>query len=431
MRDNRIFWGWYVVAGAFLVLAINYGVRYCFGIFLKPMSEEYGWSRSVISISASINMFVYSIGAVFVGKLIDRIAPRWIITTGALVLALSLVLTAFVATPLQFYLVYGLLCGAGASGMSVVVGNSSVGKWFHRKRGMAIGITTMGISFGTIALTPVAGYVVKVYSWQEGFIFLGVITFLVSVSLSQILLRRTNPEACGLLPDGDAKEHPGYNDINGRLHENAISHRELMKDSRFIVIAVSFSLAVMALMSVFVHQVAYAMDHGIEKIAAASSLGAVSMAGFAGQFFYGWMSDRIRDAKYSAGLGFIFMAAGMCILMKADSTDKLFLYAMVFGFGYGCLAPMSPILLADRFGRHVLGSVYGLVTFFIGLGGSIGPILGGLIYDRTGSYVHVWQLNILVLIGAAVLVLMLKPGTGSVSQSLPDKGDNDNLTDRK
>ena len=103
---------------------------------------------------------------------------------------------------------------------------------------------------------------------------------------------------------------------------------------------------------------------------------------------------------------------------------------MVFGFGYGCLAPMSPILLADRFGRHVLGSEYGLVTFFIGLGGSIGPILGGLIYDRTGSYVHVWQLNILVLVGAAVLVLMLKPGAGSVSQSLPDKGDSNNSTDR-
>ncbi len=424
MRDEKIFWGWYVVAGAFLVLGINYGARYCFGIFLKPMSEECGWSRSVMSISASINMFVYSVGAVFVGKLIDRIAPRWIITTGAMVLAMSLILTAFVETPLQFYLVYGLLCGAGASGMSVVVGNSSVGKWFHRKRGMAIGITTMGISFGTIALTPVAGYVVKVYSWQVGFIFLGVITFLVGVSLSQLLLHRTNPEACGLLPDGDTKEHPGYKDISSRPDEDTISHRELIKDPRFMIIAVSFSLAVMALMSVFVHQVAYAMDHGIDKIAAASSLGAVSMAGFAGQFFYGWMSDRIKDAKYSASLGFIFMAAGMCILMKADSIDKLFLYAVVFGFGYGCLAPMSPILLADRFGRRMLGSVYGLVTFFIGLGGSIGPILGGLIYDRTGSYLYVWQLNILVLVGAAVLVLTLKPGTESVFQSVPDKDDN-------
>lgn len=416
MRDGKLFWGWYVVAGAFLVLAINYGVRYCFGIFLKPMSEEYGWSRSVISVCASINMFVYSVGAVFVGRLIDRIAPRWIITTGAMVLSISLVLTAFVETPLQFYLVYGLLCGAGASGMSVVVGNSSVGKWFHRRRGMAIGITTMGISFGTMALTPFAGYVVKGYSWQAGFIFLGVITFLVGVSLSQLLLRRTSPEAYGLLPDGDAGAHPGHAEAGNGLPTVEMTHREVLRDSRFVVIGSAFCLAVMVLMTVFVHQVAYAMDHGIDKITAAASLGAVSMAGFAGQFFYGWLSDRIRDAKYSACLGFVFMAAGICILIGADSADKLFLYSMVFGFGYGCLAPMTPILLADRFGRHMLGSVYGLITFFIGFGGSIGPVLGGLIYDRTGSYLHVWQFDIVVLVGVALLILTLKPGTRTVSQ---------------
>jgi sugar phosphate permease len=414
MGKKKLFWGWYVVIGTFLILAINYGIRYSFGIFLKPMSEDYGWTRSVISIAASINMLVYSIGSLFLGRMVDKIAPRWIMTAGAMLTALSLVLTAFVTSPLAFYLVYGLLCGAGASGMGVVVGNSSVGKWFIRKRGMAIGITTMGISFGTMALAPLSGYITKHYSWQTGFLILGAITLIVGVTLPQLFLKKTHPEAYGLSPDGDDQLNWVPEDLaNGNRPEN-ISRRVALRDPRLLVLAGSFSLAIMVLMSVVVHQVAYALDHGIDRIAAASSVGVVSLAGFAGQFFFGWLSDRISDPKHSACLGFCFMAAGMGILLKAETPPMLFLYALVFGFGYGSLAPMMPILVADRFGRHVLGTIYGLLTMLIGIGGSIGPLLGGLIYDRLGSYAVMWQFNLWILIGVAVFILTLKPAEGRV-----------------
>ena len=141
---------------------------------------------------ASLNMLVYSVCAIYIGRLLDKMAPRWIITCGALLAALSLILTSFVKTPLQFYLVYGLLLGAGSACMGVVVCNPSVSKWFIRKRGLAIGITTMGISFGTILLTPAAGFLVKDYGWQSGFLFLGAVTFVIGVSLSQLLLGK-NP----------------------------------------------------------------------------------------------------------------------------------------------------------------------------------------------------------------------------------------------
>jgi len=101
MADNKqpFFWGWYVVLGAFLVLAVNYGVRYSFGIFLKPMAEEYGWSRSVISLGASFNMLVYSFCSIFIGKMVDRVlSPGRIIMTGALIVSLSLALVAFGAS---------------------------------------------------------------------------------------------------------------------------------------------------------------------------------------------------------------------------------------------------------------------------------------------------------------------------------------------
>jgi MFS family permease len=407
---SRVYWGWFVVAGSFLILSISYGSRYSFGVFVKPLSEDYGWSRSVISLGASINMVVYSVCGIFLGRMLDRVAPRWIITTGAVITSFSFFLTSLIKTPMQFYLVYGILCGAGTACMGLVVVNSSVGKWFIKKRGLAIGISAMGISFGTILLTPTAGYIVKNYDWQMGFLFLGVIIFFIGVFLSQVLMKKKNPETYGLLPDGERNAQKVLNSdfING--HKVRLPFGKIFMDLRFWVLVVCYSLAVMTLMAVFVHQVAYALDNNIEKVAAASSLGAVGIGGFCGQFFFGWLTDRLRDVKYSAFLGMVIMAVGMIILLRANTIQRLYFYALIYGFGYGSLAPMMPILVADRFGRHVLGSVYGMLTFFVGIGGGIGPFIGGLIYDRFGSYAYVWQANVVILSVCSLLILLLKPG---------------------
>ncbi|MFH1080294.1 MAG: MFS transporter [Pseudomonadota bacterium] len=407
-RIRNIYWGWFVVAGAFLVLSINYGARYCFGVFVKPMVTDYQWSRSVISLGASLNMLVYSICAIYIGRLLDKMAPRWIITCGALLATMSLILTSFVKTPVQFYLVYGLLLGTGSACMGVVVTNPSVSKWFIRKRGLAIGVTTMGISFGTIMLTPTAGFLVKDYGWQSGFLFLGAVTFIIGVSLSQLLLGKTRPEAYGMLPDGEKDPALVVKIQPEPYHPTRLPVSRILTDRRFWILGISFSLAVMAMMSVFVHQVAYALDNQIEKVVAASSLGVIGLAGFCGQFFFGWMSDRIKDAKYAACLGLIIMAVGMFLLLQVTTTERLYFYAIIFGFGYGSLAPMMPILTADRFGRHVMGSVYGLLTFLIGMGGAVGPILGGVIFDAFGSYTRVWQLDMIMLTVAAFVILALK-----------------------
>jgi MFS family permease len=414
MRERQgIFPGWFVVIGAFLILSISYGSRYSFGIFVMPLSVDYGWSRSVISLGASLNMLVYSICGIFLGRMLDRIAPKWIITTGAVIASLSFVLTSLVKTPFQFYLVYGLLCGAGTACMGLVVVSSTVGRWFIKKRGLAIGISAMGVSFGTIVLTPMAGYIVKNYDWHMGFLFMGVMIFIMVTPLSQLLMTRANPETYGLLPDGERNSEQALKSdfING--HPMKLPLSAMFMDLRFWILVICFSLAVMALMAVFVHQVAYALDNNIEKVAAASSLGVIGIGGFCGQFFFGWLSDRLKDVKYSTFMGMVIMAVGMILLLKANTAPRLYFYALIYGFGYGSLAPMMPILVADRFGRHVLGSVYGMLTFFIGIGGGIGPYFGGLVYDWYGSYTYVWQINIVVLIGCSFLILLLKPGGGN------------------
>lgn len=403
-----IFWGWYVVAGAFLLHAVSYGARYSFGIFVQPLTAENGWSRTVVSLAASLNMLFFAAGGIVAGRLLDRIAPRWVASAGAAVGALGFILSAFVDTPLAFYLAYGLLCGLGSSWTGIVVGNSSVGKWFIRKRGMAIGIASMGVSFGTMLMTPVVGWVVKERGWQSGFIVLGLTLLAAGVLIAQIFLGKTKPEAYGLLPDGH-RDEPVRDSSGVPGHTAAVPLGEAMRDSRFWILSLCQGAAVMTVLMAFVHQVPYALDLGINRLAAAASLGAIALAGFFGQFFFGSLSDRLPDPKYSAMLGYLVMAAGLAVLLSATSVEGLFAYALIFGFGYGCLGPILPIIASGRFGRESIGSVYGVLNFFVaGVGGALGPIVGGVLYDALGSYRTVWALDIALLLAAAAGLTALK-----------------------
>jgi sugar phosphate permease len=407
-----LFWGWYVVLGTFLILAINYGARYSFGVFVKPMAAEYNWSRSVISAGMSIMVLSYGISGIFAGRLADRIAPRWIITAGAVLMATGLFLTALIHEPWQFYLTYGVCGGFGAACLGVVVCNSSVGKWFVRKRGLAIGIASVGVGAGTMATVPLAGYVVKIYGWQMGFACIGVFVLIIGVGLSQWLMGRTKPEDYGLRPDGESAGKNGPASESFAVPSARPSIRPILRDSQFWIMVACYSLAVMAEMSAMVHQIAFALDQQIDKVAAASSLGIIGMASIFGRFFFGWLCDRISDAKYAASLGFLLMAVGMFLLLRTTTATTLFVYAVVFGFGYGSMSALIPFLLADRFGRHILGTSYGMQVFFVmAIGGTSGPMITGYIYDLTGSYANAWLLHLTVLVIVTFLILTLKkPG---------------------
>jgi MFS family permease len=406
---QKIFWGWFVVAGAFLLMALTYGARYSFGIFVQPLTADNGWSRAVVSLAASINLLVYAAGGVLSGRLLDRLSPRWIATAGAAACAAGFFWCAGAASPLEFFLAYGVLYGFGSSWAGTVTATSSVGKWFVRRRGIAIGISSMGVSFGTITFTPVVAYLLERFDWQTGFVFMGLALLIPGTLIAQILFQRRVPEDYGLAPDGEPTAADRRATASPGARHAAAAARPLRNDARFWVLALCHGTAVLTALMAFVHQVPYAVDNGIDPIAAAASLAAIGFAGLIGQFFFGWVSDRIGDPKYAASLGYTVMAAGTLILVQARSVETLMAYALVFGFGYGCLGPLLPIIAADRFGRRRIGAIFGLLTFFVvGVGGSLGPIIGGVVYDATGSYLTAWRLNAGLLIAAAVGIAALR-----------------------
>ena len=406
----RFFWGWMVVAGGFLLMAVSYGARYSFGIFVQPLTDENGWSRSVVAVAASINLIAYALGGILSGRLLDRIAPRWVATAGAAVCAAGFLLCTLVTHPLELYLAYGILYGFGSSCTGAVVVNSSVGKWFIERRGLAIGVASMGVSFGTITLTPAIAYLIERFSWRAGFLGMGGLLLVFGTLIAQVMLRRTVPEAYGLSPDGRPRATLPPDPAGRSERPKPVPTVEPARlDSRFWQLVTCHGTAVMAALMAFVHQVPYAIDTGIERLAAAASLSVMGVSGLVGQFFFGWVSDRIGDPKYAAMLGYLVMAGGTVLLLQIHSAEALYAYAVVFGFGYGCLGPLLPILAADRFGRLSIGAVFGLLTFFVvGVGGALGPVFGGVIYDLTGSYRAAWLANLFLLLGSAAGIATLK-----------------------
>jgi MFS family permease len=412
-KHPRFFWGWVVVGGGFLLMAVSYGARYSFGVFVQPLTVENGWSRSVVSVTASINLLAYALGGILSGRLLDRFAPRWVATAGTVIGAAGFLLCAWVTSPIGLYLAYGVLYGFGSSWTGTVVVNSSVGKWFVERRGLAIGIASMGVSFGTITITPLAAWLIERFSWQAGFLGMGGLLLVLGTLVAQVALVRTVPEAYGLRPDGRLRPAPSPRPASPpRPPDPAPVPGGIRGDVRFWLLVACHGTAVMAAMMAFVHQVPYAIDNGIERLAAAASLSVMGVSGLIGQFFFGWVSDRVGDPKRAAVLGYLVMAAGTALLFLSRTPGVLYAYAVVFGFGYGCLGPLLPIIAADRFGRLSIGAVFGLLTFFVvGVGGAVGPILGGLVYDLTGSYRAAWIMNLalLVLSAAGIATLRRRP----------------------
>jgi len=409
-RSGPVFWGWYVVFSSFVMLTLIYGARYSFGVFVKPMFAEYNWPMTVISLAASINLVMYASGGVFAGWLLDRVAPKWITTVSVLLTTAGFIAASFVKSPLGLYLSYGVLVGIGSAGSGAVACTASIGKWFVKKRGIAIGIAAMGIGLGTLIMAPLSGYIVKSFGWRVGFLCIGALTCVVGIVTSQIFMGKDHPERYGLQPDGEPLPP---NQSNPHPHDGTVekpSLKPILADPRFWLLAVCNIFAVMTVMMTFVHQVAYAINSGIDKLEAAAALGFIGIMGSGGKFFFGWLCDRIRDAKYSAALGFLLMAVGMFLLYRTTNVFMLYWFALFYGFGYGSLAPVTPYLISDRFGRQVLGATYGLLTFFsTGIGGALGPILGGFIFDKTGSYKSGWIMNTVFLLMISLLILALKP----------------------
>jgi sugar phosphate permease len=204
-RGNGIFYGYWVVAGCFVLLFLFAGAGfYSFSIFIKPLESEFGWSRSAISLAMSIYMIVHGIAGPFIGHATETYGPRKVMTISALMSGVCFVLVSFVSSLWSFYLAYTLL-SIGTTGIGFIPVSSVLARWFVRRRGTAIGFAMVGIAVGGLVMAPLVGLIISHFSWRTAFVLMGALVWLLALPMTLFVIK-ASPAELGLLPDGDADE---------------------------------------------------------------------------------------------------------------------------------------------------------------------------------------------------------------------------------
>jgi sugar phosphate permease len=414
------FYGWVVVASAFLTMSICYGVYYTFSVFFVAMLEQFGWSRASTAGVFSLFVMATAVGSVVSGALIDRFGPSRVIPAGALLLAAGLFGTSRLTELWEFYLYFGVLCGLGLAFAGWVPGVIMVTSWFSTKQGLAMGIASAGNGLGIVLFVPLSQYVISTAGWRSAYLLLaGLALFCIAPQAMLLLVHR--PEDLGMKPDGAS---PGSGDASLRrppAREVMVVDREwasrqwsvadALGTGRFWLLASALTLAVLTHQMLFVHQAAYLVDGGYDRMLAASVVGLIGLASIPSKIMWGIVCDRLgRERSFT--LGTVALLAGIALLVLArvaPSPVIVLLYVAIFAIGYAATPPILSTATADVFGGRSFGAIYGLVAIGQGVGSAFGAWVAGYIFDVSGSYALAFVVGAVSAIAGAACLWLAAP----------------------
>ena len=401
----RPFYGWSIIAVAFVTMGIGVNARTAFSLFFPPILDEFGWPRGLTADAFSFGFLVSAFLGPVLGRLMDRRGPRAVMLLGVAMVGAGLGLAPLVQAPWHLYLTLGVLVGGGTVCLGYTGHALFLPNWFVRRRGLAIGIAFSGVGVGAIIILPWLLRLIAGAGWRTACLAMAALVVATLAPLN--LLTRRRPEDVGLLPDGDVAP---TDTTRGRHLSNVVDDdwasvdwtlARAMRTGRFWWVVVGFVGGLFAWYAVQVHQTKYLIEIGFTPARAAGALGLVGFTGIVGQIALGHLSDRVgREWVWTlACVGFVLSYA-LLLAMREHPTPAL-LYLMVGAqgvLGYG-LASVFGAIPAELFqGKHY-GTIFGTLSLPSIVGGAIGPWVAGALYDRTGSYVLAFWLAI----GASVM----------------------------
>ena len=411
-----IFYGWIVVAVAFVTMAIGVNARTVFSLLFPPILDEFGWPRGLTAGAFSFGFMVSGILGPVLGRLIDRRGPRAVMLLGVVMVGAGLGLAPLVTAPWHLYLTLGVLVAGGTVCLGYTGHALFLPNWFVRRRGFAIGIAFSGAGVGSIVILPWMQHLIASHGWRAACLAMAALVVVVLAPLN--LLTRRRPEDIGLLPDGDRRAD---GDTRSGLHPaNVVDHAwasvdwtlaRAIRTARFWWVSVGFFGGLWAWYAVQVHQTKYLIEIGFAPATAAYALGFVGLSGIVGQIALGHLSDRIgREWVWTLACAGFVVSYGLLLAMRAQPTPAL-LYLMVAAqgvLGYG-LASVFGAIPAEIFqGRHY-GMIFGTLSLTSIIGGATGPWIAGALYDRTGDYVLAFWLSIGASVVSAVAIWLAAP----------------------
>jgi MFS family permease len=403
---KKYYYGYNIVAAGFVTQAVCIGAMFTYGVFFKELQIAFGWSRAMISGASSMAFLIMGGGAALAGGLNDRIGPRIILTTSAVVTGIGYLLMAGIQSLWQLYLLYGCLVGVGFATHDVVT-LSTAARWFVKRRGTMSGILKVGTGAGQLTIPLIASSLIAAYGWRQTYLILGGFTLIALVCVVQLM--RRDPQSMGLQPDGALQNtlHSTTPNSNTDLPLAVIARSKL-----FWYICMAEFAAFFSIFTIVVHIVPHARDIGLSPTIAAGLLSTIGGVSMLGRVVMGAASDRLGGRR-SLIICFIMLLASLVWLLLASNAWLLYLFAIVYGFAHGSLFTVVSPAIAELFGTNSHGLLFGFVLFSGTLGGSIGPLLAGFLFDQTGTYKIVFMVLMLMAAFGLFLVTLLRPGKNS------------------
>jgi MFS family permease len=380
-----------VVACGCLIAMISFGPRSSLGFFLTPVSDAHNWGRDVFALAVAVQNLLWGIGQPFAGAVADRFGTNRVLGVGAILYTLGLVIMAYSNTPGQLILSAGVLIGLGLSGCAFTIVLGAFGKLLPQKwRSIAFGAGTAAGSFGQFLYSPIAVALMDKVGWQETLlIFGGVMLLILPLSLALATPAAPVGQTAAVKPAQSARQ----------AFAEAFGHRS------YILLVLGFFTCGFQLAFITVHLPSYLIDRGLSAEVGGWTLAVIGMFNIVGSLSSGWLANRMPKRYLLSTIYFMRAAAIVAFITLPASPTATLVFGAVTGLLWLSTVPPTSALVAVMFGTRWLAMLFGFAFFSHQVGGFLGVLIGGVAFERTGSYDLVWWLSVLFGVLSAVINL--------------------------
>jgi len=383
---------WIIVVAAIVIVGFGVGALFSLAVFLKPMQESMGWSRTAISAVALWMWVAYGTGSLMWGVLSDRWGARRVVVTGGILLGLGLVTSSRITSLWQLYVAFGGIVGVAAGAFYAPLTTTAT-RWFTANRGLAVALVSAGTGLGTFMVAPLTRWLISSYDWRLAMLILGDIVWLVIIPL-------------GLLVRDAPREAAGATDLDVPL-------ARIFRSPQFWLIAVTHFTCCVAHSGPIFHMVTHAMDQGIPGMAAATLLGVSGLSSLIGRVVSGIVADR-WGSKPTLIVMLGAQVPAIFLYLFTSSVTGFYALAILFGASYGGVMPMYALLTREYFGARAMGTAYGAIFMLQAIGMGLGAYGGGWIHDHLGTYAWLFGSATAVAAVAILFALPLRPSRRSI-----------------
>jgi MFS family permease len=379
-----------IVIGGSLIGMLTFGPRSSMGFLMQPMSHAFSWGRDVFALAFAVQNLLWGIGQPFAGAIADRFGAPRVISVGALLYAIGLLLMRYSSTPLELDLGAGLLIGFGLSGCSFNLVLSAFGKLMPQEwRGIALGIGTAAGSFGQFVFAPFTVAMIDNAGWQSTLLLFGALMLLV-IPLSLVL---SPPEAT--VAHVPVAERQSFRQA---LRE-AFGHRS------YVLLVLGFFTCGFQLAFITMHLPAYLVDRGMPAQTGGWVIAIIGLFNIAGSLSVGWLTSRFPKRYILSAIYFARALATMAFILLPMTTFSALAFGAISGLTWLSTVPPTSSLVAVMFGTRWLATLYGVAFFSHQVGGFLGALLGGVVFEKFGSYTPIWWLSVLFGVLSALINL--------------------------